>query len=68
MLKVDKHIYNTGNFHLKRKDDDLNVNKHTGLGVYKLQAMYQRFNGIWKKNEKLSNILLNIQIRSKYCT
>lgn len=47
MLKGDKNINNIGNFHLKRKDDNLNVNKHTGLGVYKLQAMYQRFNEIW---------------------
>lgn len=47
MLKGDKNINNIENFHLKRKDDNLNVNKHTGLGVYKLQAMYQRFNEIW---------------------
>lgn len=51
MLKVDKNINNIRNFKLNSKDDDLNVKKHTVLGVYKVQDMHQRFNEIWGKNE-----------------
>lgn len=51
MLKVDKNINNIRNFKLNSKDDDLNIKKHTVLGIYKVQAMHQRFNEIWGKNE-----------------